>query len=68
MLHIVNEDFTIEDLKDSGIEVVFLSWLGMLHDGPDPEGLSLEKLSEVRADFIAACDGVVLEKVKNTFS
>jgi hypothetical protein len=54
-------------LKDSGIEVDFLSWLDVLHDGPVPEGLSLEELSEVRADFIADCDWAVLEKAKNAF-
>ena len=39
----------------------------MLHDGPVPEGLSLEELSEVRAEFIADCDWAVLEKAKNAF-
>ena len=67
MLHIVNGDCTIEALKDSGIEGDFLSWLDVLHDGPVPEGLSLEELSEVRADFIADCDWAVLEKAKNAF-
>ena len=56
MLHIVNGDCAIEALKDSGIEGDFLSWLDVLHDGPVPEGLSLEELSEVRGGFIADCD------------
>ena len=68
MLHIVNGDCAIEALKDSGIEGDFLSWLDVLHDGPVPEGLSLEELSEVSADFIADCDWAVLEKAKNAFS
>ena len=68
MLHIVNGDCAIEALKDSGIEGDFLSWLDVLHDVPVPEGLSLEELSEVRADFIADCDWTVLEKAKNAFS
>ena len=55
-------------MKDSGIEGDFLSWLDVLHDGPVPEGLSLEELSEVRADFIADCDWAVLEKAKSAFS
>ena len=67
MLHIVNGDCAIEALKDSGIEGDFLSWLDVLHDGPVPEGLSLEELSEVRAEFIADCDWAVLEKAKNAF-
>ena len=67
MLHIVNGDCAIVALKDSGIEGDFLSWLDVLHDGPLSGGLSLEKLSEVRAEFIADCDGAVLEKAKNAF-
>ncbi len=67
MLHIVNGDCAIQALKDSGIEGDFLSWLDVLHDGPVPEGLSLEELSEVRAEFIADCDWAVLEKAKNAF-
>ena len=54
-------------MKDSGIEGDFLSRLDVLHDGPVPEGLSLEELSEVRADFIENCDWAVLEKAKNAF-
>ena len=56
MLHIVNGDCAIEALKNSEIEWDFHSWLDVIHDGPVPEGLSLEELSEVRADFIADCD------------
>ena len=39
----------------------------MLQDGLVPEGLSLEELSEVSADFIADCDWPVLKKAKNAF-
>ena len=60
MLHIVNGDYAIEALKDFGIEGDFLSRLDVLHDGPVPEELSLEELSEVRADFIENCDWAVL--------
>ena len=41
--------------------------MDVLHDGPVLEGLSLEKLSEVSADFIADCNSAVLEKAKNAF-
>ena len=34
LLNIVNGDCAIEALRDSGIEVDFLSWLDVLHDGP----------------------------------
>ena len=56
VLHIVNGDCAIQALKDSGIEGDFLSWLDVLHDGPVSEGLSLDELFEVRADFIADYD------------
>ena len=63
MLHIVNGDCAVEALRESGIEGGFLSWIDVLHDGPVPAGLSLEELSEVRADFIADCDwGLYLKK------
>jgi hypothetical protein len=67
VLYIVNGNCAIEALKDSGIERDFISLLDVLHDGPVPEGLSLEELSEVHADFIANCDWAVLEKAKNAF-
>ena len=67
MLHIVNGDCAIEALKDYGIEGDFLSWLDVLHDGPVPEGLSLEELSEVRAEFIADCDWQYLKKRRMLF-
>ena len=38
-----------------------------LHDGPVPEGLRLEELSNIRAKFIAECDCDSLENAKDSF-
>ncbi|MBC8258451.1 MAG: hypothetical protein H8E38_05505 [SAR324 cluster bacterium] len=67
MLHIVNGDCAIEALKDSEIEGDYLSWLDVLHDGPVPGGLSLEELSEVRAQFIVDCNWSTQKKAKDAF-
>jgi len=40
-------------MQKAGVPGVFLPWRDVLHDGPVPEGLSLEQLSEVRAQFIS---------------
>jgi hypothetical protein len=40
----------------------------VLHEGPVPEGLSLEDLSRVRAEFIAACGWERLEKAMALFA
>ena len=45
VLYIVNGDCAIEALKDSGIEEDFFPGWMSFHDGPVPEGLSLEELS-----------------------
>ena len=41
--------------------------MDVLHDGLVPEGLSLEELSEVRAEFITDCAWAVVEKAKIAF-
>ena len=41
--------------------------MDVLHDGPVPERLSLEGLSNIRAKFIAECDWDSLENAKDSF-
>lgn len=41
--------------------------MNVLHDGPVPEGLRLEELSNIRAKFIAECDWDSLENAKDSF-
>jgi hypothetical protein len=65
--NIVNGDFATEALRDSRIEEDFLSWMDVLHDGPVPDGLRLEELSNIRAKFIAEYDWNSLENAKDSF-
>ena len=41
--------------------------MNVLHDGPVPEGLRLEELSNIRAQFIEECDWYSLENDKDSF-
>ena len=52
ILNITNGDCAVEIMEKADIPGVFLPWRDVLHDGPVPEDLTLEKLSEVRAQFI----------------
>ena len=67
MLHIVSGDCSIEALRDSKIEVDFLSRMDVLHDAPVPKGLRLEELSKIRTKFIAECDWDSLQNAKDSF-
>ena len=51
-LHVTNGESV--GLKESGLEGEVLFWNDVLHEGPVPEGLSLDDLSPVRARFIAS--------------
>lgn len=44
-----------------------LPWRDVLHDGPVPSGLSLNELSEVRAEFIASQGWEELEAARESF-
>ncbi len=52
ILNITNGDYAVEIMKKADIPGVFLPWRDVLHEGPVPDGLSLEELSKVRAQFI----------------
>ena len=41
--------------------------MNVLHDGPVPEGLRLEEISNIRAKFIAECSWDSLENAKDYF-
>jgi hypothetical protein len=51
-LHITNGESV--GLKESGLGGDVLCWDDILHEGPVPEGLSLDELTPVRARFIAS--------------
>ncbi len=52
ILNITNGDSAVRIMKKAGIPGRFFPWRDVLHEGPVPADLSLEKLSEIRAEFI----------------
>lgn len=52
ILNITNGDSAVEIMEQAGVPGEFLPWRDVLHDGPVPDELSLEQLSQVRAQFI----------------
>jgi len=66
-LNITNGDSAVEIMKEANIPGVFLPWRDVLHEGPVPEQLSLEKLSEVRAQFIIGHGWGKPENVRKSF-
>lgn len=54
-------------MKKANIPGLFIPWRDILHDGPVPEGLSLEKLSEVRTKFITDQGWGKPEDIKRSF-
>jgi len=55
MLHITNGDSVGGTLRQTDLPGHILTWKDILHEGPTPEGLSLEQMSQVRAQFLADC-------------
>jgi hypothetical protein len=52
ILNITNGDSTVSLMQEAGITGVFLAWRDIVHVGPVPQGLALEALCEVRAQYI----------------
>ena len=67
ILNITNGDCAVEIMQKANIPGVFLPWQDVLHDGPVPEGLSLEKLSEVRVKFITGRGWGTVDNIKRLF-
>jgi hypothetical protein len=53
MLHITNGDSVGGTLRQTGLPGDILTWKDILHEGPTPSGLSLEQMSQIRAQFLA---------------
>lgn len=53
ILNITNGDSAVKTMREAGIPGIYLPWRDVLHEGPVPAGLSLEELSQIRAQFIA---------------
>jgi hypothetical protein len=67
VLNITNGDSAVEIMERANIPGNFLPWRDVLHDGPVPAGLSLEELSEVRAQFIAECGWGEPESIRKSY-
>ena len=67
MLHITNGDATANLLRRTGLTGTVLAWRDILHEGPVPAGLSLEKMSEVRARFLSSYSGAPFPDVWREF-
>ncbi len=53
ILNITNGDSAVAIMHRANIPGDYLPWRDVLHEGPVPNGLSLEALSTIRAEFIA---------------
>lgn len=67
ILNITNGDCAVEIMEKANIPGEFLPWRDVLHDGPVPDALSLEELSEVRAKFITSRGWGTPENIKRHF-
>jgi hypothetical protein len=69
MLHITNGDCAVEALARAGIaRHDMLPWRDVLHEGPVPDGLTLNELSAVRARFLSACGCGDEDALRESFS
>ncbi|HYO49233.1 MAG TPA: DUF1835 domain-containing protein, partial [Chloroflexia bacterium] len=68
MLHITNGESVGERIKQAGVPGDVLAWNDVLHEGPIPAGLTLDKMSDVRARFIADAGWGSYDKVRADFA
>jgi len=67
MLHLTNGDMAVGVLRAAELPGAYLPWRDVLHEGPVPAGLSLDKLSRLRVEFIVACGWGKPEEVSRQF-
>src|SRR5215472_5232339 len=67
MLHITNGDSVGGTLRQTGLAEDIVIWKDILHEGPTPAGLSLEQMSQIRAQFLADCHLGTYEDVLTDF-
>jgi hypothetical protein len=53
MLHVTNGDSAAQTLRKAALGGDVLAWRDMLHEGPLPAGLPLERMSDTRARFLS---------------
>jgi hypothetical protein len=66
-LHLTNGDIVVDLLHRAGLARGALAWADVLHEGPVPAGLDDAGLRRVRAEFIAAADGIDPAAVRHRF-
>ena len=67
MLHLTNGDMAVGVLRGAELPGAYLPWRDVLHEGPVPAGLSLDKLSRLRVEFIVSCGWGKPEEVSRQF-
>jgi hypothetical protein len=66
-LHVTNGDIVVDHLRRAGLAADALAWADVLHEGPVPAGLDDAGLRRVRAEFLAAADGLDAGAVRRRF-
>ena len=64
MLHVTNDDATVNPIREATRQNDVLPWRDILHEGPTPAGLTLEKMSDVRARFLADCGWATYKELR----
>lgn len=67
MLHLTNGESAGGSLREAGLPGRVIAWQDVLHEGPVPEGLTLEAMSEVRARFLADWDQGTFDEISAEF-
>ena len=67
-LHITNGDSSLTIMRQAGISGPIVPWRDVLHEGPVPEGLDLEELSQIRAQYIADCGWGTFKPIRQSFA
>lgn len=57
----------VTPIRETTREKDILPWKDILHEGPAPAGLSLEKMSDVRARFLAGCGWGTYKEIRREF-
>ena len=64
MLHVTNGDSTVNAIREATRQNDVLPWRDVLHEGPAPAGLTLEKMTDVRARFLADCGWAKYKEIR----
>ena len=67
VLHITNGDSAVELLKEGGMLGTIIPWRDVLHMGPVPTELELDKLSKIRADYLSSLGWGQLSALQHDF-